>query len=253
MSKLIDKFRKSAQSSVPPMGFRTAPAAARAPGLLLIASAGPDFKNIADFSSASAFLIRPDGAAPEAKDLHKIAKQMPDVPIGLYLEDIPESEALEEAGLDFMVFPVSSRVAPAGEKMGRILEVESSLDDNLIKAINSLPVDAVLAEVTFEGGSMIWHELLIFQHLANTIGRPLIVGIPANIAETELKALWAAGADAVMVDVTAMKAADFINLEEAIGKLPPRPARKHGRMGVLLPRAATESPAPPPDEEEEDE
>lgn len=254
MSKLIDKFRKAAQSSSEPMGFRTARTAARSPGLLLIASTGLEIKNTPDIIGASAVLMRVEGPVPGPKSIQKIAAALPDIPLGLYLEDVSDAEELEETGLDFLVFPVSSRISvpPKEKKMGRIIQVESSLDDNLLRSVNSLPVDAVLVEDTFEGGSMIWHELLIFQYLSNIIGKPLIANIPANISEAELKALWEAGADGVMVDVSAMKDGEFKGLVEAISKLPPRTARRRGRMEVTLPRAGAESQTPPPDEEEEE-
>ena len=104
--------------------------------------------------------------------------------------------ALVEAGCDFVVIPAAGRIAttPQEEKVGRILQVESSMDDGLLRAANDLPVDAVLVTDTFEGsGPLVWHQLMIFQHLARLISKPLIVSIPADVNGEELKALWEAG------------------------------------------------------------
>jgi hypothetical protein len=161
-----------------------------------------------------------------------------------------------EAGGDFLVFPASSRIstAPTDKKPGRILQVESSMDDSLLRAVNSLPVDAVLAADTFAGGSLVWHELMIFQHLANTLSKPLIINIPADTTEAELKALWEAGADGLLVEASAMKAGGLKALQKAIGNLPPRSERKRGKIDALLPRTGGgETRAMPPDEEEEEE
>jgi len=179
--------------------------------------------------------------------------------VGLYLEDTGDAEidGLEEAGADFFVFPASSRILASAtsedKKPGRILQVESAMDDSLLRAVNSLPVDAVLAGDTFTGGAMVWHELMIFQHMANTLGaKPLIVNIPANITEPELKALWEAGADGAVIEASAVKAGGLKKLQELIGKLPPRSRRKQGRVDATLPRTSPAS-APPDEEEEEDE
>jgi hypothetical protein len=205
MSRLIDKFNKAAKSSVQPMGFRTARATAPEPGILLILSLAADaIKSASDIGNAGAVLIRPNDTPMTAASVKKITESLSDIPVGLYLEDTDDKEmaAFAEAGADFFVFPPSSRISAASEdkKSARILQVESAMDDSLLRAVNSLPVDAVLAADTFTGGAMVWHELMIFQHLANTMAKPLIVNIPANITEAELKALWEAGADGVVVE-----------------------------------------------------
>ena len=259
MSRLIDKFQKAAKSSVQSMGFRTARSAAPEPGILLIVSITPEaIKNKADIGNASAVLIRPNSAPVTAAGVKKIAETLPDIPVGLYVEDTDDKEiaTMSEAGCDFLVFPASSRISPASEdkKTGRILQVESAMDDSLLRAVNSLPVDAILAGDTFTGGAMVWHELMIFQHLANMLAKPLIINIPPDITEAELKALWEAGADGVMVEATAMKAGGLKKLCESISRLPPRSKRKQGKVDALLPRTGGGSlTSAPPDEEEEDE
>jgi hypothetical protein len=71
----------------------------------------------------------------------------------------------------------------------------------------------------------------------------------------ELKALWEADIDGVLVEVDITGAGDLKELRQVAGKLPPRSARKRGKMDVLLPRTGMETPtaAPPDEEEEEDE
>jgi hypothetical protein len=257
MSRLIDKFQKAAKSSLQPMGFRTARAAAPEPGILLILSLAPEAIKSADTGSAGAVLIRPNDTPLTAASVKKIAEALPDIPVGIYLEDTNDKEIdeLAEAGADFLVFPASGRISTPSEdkKTGRILQVESSMDDSLLRAANSLPVDAILAADTFTGGQMSWHELMIFQHLANSFAKPLIINIPPNITEAELKALWEAGADGAVVEADKMKASGMKELQKIISKLPPRSARKRGKVDAVLPRTGGGvSSAPPPDEEEEE-
>lgn len=258
MSRLIDNFQKASRSSAQPMGFRTSRATLPAPGMQLIISAAPEvLKNISDVNNAGAVLVHPDSAPLTAKNFEKIAAAFPDIPVGLYLEDADDAEvaALIEAGCDFFVFAASSRImtSPSDKKAGRIIEIESSMDDSLLMAVNALPVDAVLAADTFTGGAMSWHELMIFQHLANLMAKPLIINLPPDVSDAELKALWEAGVDGALVDASALQAGGLKKLQESILKLPPRAARKRGKIDVFLPRSGGETqPTPPPDEEEEE-
>jgi hypothetical protein len=258
MSRLFDKFQKAAKSSVQTMGFRTARAAAPEPGIMLIISAAPEaLKNKADFGDAAAILVRPNDKPLNAAGVKKIAETFDDIPVGLYMEDADDKEmaAFAEAGADFFVFPPSSRISTPSEgiKSGRILQLESSMDDSLLRAVNSLPVDAVLASDTFTSGALSWHELMIFQHLANSFAKPLIINIPGDITEAELKALWDAGVDGALIDAAALKAGVLKKLQELIVKLPPRSARKRNKVDMTIPRGGgTAAPKPEEEEEEED-
>jgi hypothetical protein len=259
MSRLIDKFQKAFKSSVQPMGFRAARAAAPEPSLLLIVSVTPDAMKNDDISDAGIILINPEGSQVSVSSIQKLVKNLSDIPVGLYIEDAEEKEvaALAEAGCDFMVFPPSSRIVTpvsSEKKPGFILHVESSMDDSLLRAINSLPVDAVIAADTFEGGSLSWHKLMIFQHMANTMAKPLIINIPADITESEMKALFETGAEGMMVEASTLKDGGLKKLQNMISKLPPRSARKRGKVDATLPRGGGPvSTAPPDEEEEEDE
>lgn len=260
MSRLIDAFHKASQATASPLGFRAARPAAAAGRILLIASLEPGVTdNPADYlDGASAVLLRRGKSRLTAKVVQTVVASLPDIPWGTYLNDSAEKkgEVKVEAGCDFVVFPASGRIAttPLDEKVGRILQVESAMDDGLLRAVNDLPVDAVLVTDTFEdGGSLVWHQLMIFQHLAHIISKPLIVPIPADANGEELKALWEAGVDGVVVEVDTAKPGGLKELRQSIDKLPPRSPRKRDRLEAVLPRAGGESKAAVPDEEEEEE
>jgi hypothetical protein len=91
------------------------------------------------------------------------------------------------------------------------------------------------------------HRLMIYRHLANFIAKPLIVPVPANISEAELKALQDVEIDGVLAEGDDLK-----ELRKTIGKLPARTAKKRNKASVLLPRVSGETAAAPPDEEEEE-
>jgi hypothetical protein len=259
MSRLIEKFHKASQVAAP-MGFRTARTATAVPKILLIASleAGTLEKRADYLNATDAVLVRFTGTALTEKALQKIAASLPDIPWGLdTADDDTERAAGTEAGADFILFAIDNQVADTikDDKTGKILQVESSLDDGLLRAINDLPVDAVLASDTFggDGSSLMWHQLMILQHLANLLSKPLIIPAPAGISEKELKALWDAGVDGIIVAFD-KPGTGIKELRQVIDRLPPRSGRKRGKVSVVLPRTAGETPTPaPPDEEEEEE
>ncbi len=260
MSRLLDKFQNAAKASVQPMGFRTSKTAPPVPGFLLIASTAPDvLKDHSEIAGADAVLLLAKGEVPAAKYIGKIIDSVGETPVGLYMEDADDEDiaALTEAGCDFFVFTASSRYVaapPEEKKPGRILEIESSMDDSLLRAVNALPVDAFIAADTFKGGALSWHELMIFQHLANTFGKPLIINLPPDATEAEIKALYEAGIDGAVVDANSLEDGGLKKLQEVIRKLPAKSARKRGKVDVLLPRLGGTAPSePPPDEEEEEE
>jgi hypothetical protein len=260
MSRFIDKLNRVGRVTAQSMGFRTAPSSS-APKILLIASLAQwgDAESLAgSFEGADAVLLRLAKSALAGKTLQKIARSLPDVPWGGWGEDISAKEAgtMVGAGCDFVVFPASSRVAatPQDDKVGKVLQVELALDDGLLRAVNGLPVDAVLAAGGYEaGGSMAWHQLIQIQRLANLVDKPLLVLAPPDMAAGELKALWEAGADGVVVEFDAGQPGRWQELRQSINELPPRTSRKRGKAEALLPRLVEEKTAVIEEEEEEEE
>ncbi len=253
MSKLIEKLKKVSQAAPTPMGFHTSKAEEVGGKMLILgrvkidSTATPTKVN----TGADAVLFYDDKAETAIKDFQKTAKATGDVPWGGYLDEGGGGVTpLVEAGCDFVVFSPTSKISdlPQDEKIGKVLQVESSMDDGLLRAINDLPADAVLVTDTLEKDETLTiHRLMIYRHLANFIGKPLIVPVPANISEAELKALQDAEIDGVMADGDDLK-----ELRKNIGKLPARSAKKRGRGAVLLPHVREETAAAPPDEEEEE-
>jgi hypothetical protein len=158
-----------------------------------------------------------------------------------------------KAGCDFVVFPAAktSLAILQNEAVGRILEIEASLSDGLLRAIDALPVDAVLiADELREDYFLTWHHLVLFQHFANLLTKPLLVSIPSNVTANELQALWEAGVDGVIVEVETGRVS---KLRQAIDKLTFPSQRKRGKAEALLPRIGGEPSTVTMEEEEEEE
>jgi hypothetical protein len=258
MSKLIDKLRKISQATPQPMGFHTSKPVEVSGKLLIIGrfkttnSVTTTKKN----TGADAILFYSNKSEILLIDIQKMAKLLGDIPWGIYLQEGEyDTAGLIKAGGDFVVFSPTSQIAdlPQDEKIGKILQVESSMDDGLLRAINDLPADAVMITDTLDNDeTLTMHRLMIYRHLANSITKPLIVPVTVKITEAELKALHEAEIDGVTVE---MDGEDLKELRKTISKLPARSAKKRERGGVTLPRIGgeTTTPSPPDEEEEEDE
>ena len=137
---------------------------------------------------------------------------------------------------------------PGDEKVGRVLQIGLSLDDGLLRTVNDLPVDAVLAGGEAPGDSLDWQSLMQLQRLSNLLSKPLLVAVPAKLTEVEIKALWEAGVDGVIAGVEG--AGGLPELRRIIDGLPSRSARRRGKSEAILPRLSPQASAA--DEEEED-
>jgi hypothetical protein len=258
MSRLIDELKRVDRATPQPMGFRTARSVSFEPRILLIASLAQivDTDHLADgVDGADAVLLRLAKSHLTASTLQKIAASLPDMPWGSWLDDIDarKTEILVEAGCDFVVFPAASRVSatPQDEKIGKILQLESSLGEGLLRAINDLPVDAMLTTDAYEDdGSMAWHHLMYFQLLANLIAKPTLVPTSPNVTASELKALWEVGVDGIVVETDAAKPGGLKELRQAINELTPRSTRKRGKTEALLPYTGSVKDTEPEEEEE---
>jgi hypothetical protein len=140
------------------------------------------------------------------------------------------------------------------EDVGKVLEVEPSLTEGLLRTLNELPADAVLIGSAQDGdSSLTWNHLMLFQRFAALLTKPLLISTPSNITDSELQALWDAGVDGIIIEVKAGQPAERLKeLRQAIDKLTPAP-RKRGKVGALLPRVAEKAESPTVEEEEEEE
>ncbi len=260
MSRFIDELLRIDRASYQPMGFQRTHKAIAEPRLLIVASM--EFGAIGEFSDridgANAVLFHTGKSAPTAKAVQSVDKALVDIPWGIRSEAISNSKLASfiKDDCDFVVFPATDDVTtlPEDDKIGKIIQLESSLDDGLLRAVNNLPIDAILINDSLNGdGSLVWHQLMIIQHLTNLLTKPVILPITLKAGESELKVLWEAGVDGVLVEVDIKKPEAIKELRRRIDGLPARSSRKRGKTEAVLPRTGGEAQiVAPPDEEEEE-
>lgn len=240
------------------MGFRVIQTAPAKPKMTLIARIEPaaDIAQLADYlSSVDAAIIVL--TSTNQKAVTDIARPLPDTVWGLWLEEENRQPIIAsiKAGADFFIMPPDSEPdLPNIEKAGKILLVESSLSEGLIRTINELPVDAVLlADGEGEKSAVTWHHLMLCQRFADLLSKPLLLTVPASVSSAELKALWDTGVDGVVIPVkTAKQAEKLKGLRQIIDKSE-FTARPRKKVAALLPHTSEEKATALPDVEEEEE
>ena len=260
MSRFIDKLNQVSRVVPQSMGFGRAQPASEKPRILLIARlTEASIGGLADYVvGADAELFHIPKLSPEAKTLKEISQAILDIPWGGWLRNIDQEEIkqITKAGCDFVVFPAANTPLALlqNNELGKILEVESSLSEGLLRAVNELPIDAVLITTEQEGEYFLtWHHLMLFQRFADLLTKPLLVSIPSNVTANELQALWEAGVEGVIIEVGAGQPADRLKkLRQVINKLTFPSRRKQGKAEALLPHIDREASIVTEEEEEEE-
>jgi len=261
MSQFIDKLNQVARVVPQSMGFRAAQPVSEKPRILLIASlTGASAGGLADYvAGADVSLLRIPKLSSGAKTLKEISRAVPNIPWGGWLKNIDKGgiKQVAKAGCDFLVFTAANTPLALlqNDEVGKILEIESSLSEGLLRTVNELPIDAVLIAAEQEGEySLTWHHLMLFQRFANLLTKPLLVSIPPNVTANELQVLWEAGVDGIVIEAgTGQPANRLKELRQTIDKLAFPSQHKRGKAEALLPQTNSGTSIITEAEEEEEE
>ena len=259
MSRFIDRLKQISRAEPQPIGFGTKHPVSPKPRLQLVASlAQAGAEDLADrVAGADAGLLRIAKTSTGGKAIEKMAQTVPDIPWGGWLPAGGQGEIKQiiKAGGDFVIFPASSPLTTLeNSELGKILEIETSLSEGLLRAVNELPVDAVLvAPEEKEAYFLSWQHLMLWRRFADLLTKPLLVPIPDQVTADELQALWEAGVDGVITKVAAEQPQDRLKeLRQVIDKLAFPSPHPREKMEPLVPRISQE-PEVLTAEEEEDE
>jgi len=258
MSRFIDKLNQVSRVVPQSIGFgRTQPVSEK-PKILLIASlTEASVGGLADYVvGVDAGLLRVPKLSSGAKTLREMSQAVPDIPWGGWLRNIDRGgiKQMAKAGCDFVVFPAANTPLALlqNDEIGKILEVESSLSEGLLRAVNELPIDAVLIAAEQKGEyCLTWHHLMRFQRFADLLTKPLLASIPSKVTANELQTIWEAGVDGVVIEVGTGQPADRLKkLRQVIDKLAFPSRRKRGKAEALLPHIGREASIVTEEEEE---
>lgn len=263
MSKFIDKLTRLSRGETQAIGFTARQAASPRPKIQLVASLAMESAEslTGHVAGADAVLLGISKPATGAEALQKLSQSMPDIIWGGWLQGSNNGDIkqLTQAGYDFVVFSAADTpltIIKNNKETGKILAVESSLSEGLLRTANELPVDAVLiADKGKESQSLTWQHLMLFQRVADLLTKPLLVSVPPQVTAAELEALWEAGISAVVTEIGAKQPEDrLMTLRQEIDKIE-FSSRRSKRGEALVPRISQQpSRATEEDDgEEEDE
>ncbi|MFC1927926.1 hypothetical protein ACFLW7_05075, partial [Chloroflexota bacterium] len=184
--------------------------------------------------AADAGLIVSEGTG--AKTVKQVIEAVGNVPLGVFVKGMREKETdeLVSLGCDFVVFDIGGAAAILSKKeVGKFLMIEPSLDQGLVRAINSFEVDGVL--ISGGGSVMTVEHLLVCRRSVELLEKPVIMMLPSLVTKEELISLWQAGVDAV-VSASTQSTEALSQLKKMLGDLPRRARNRPATAGVVLPR-----------------
>jgi hypothetical protein len=220
--------------------------------LIAVLSAGDAPAVAAAKENADAVLLSEAEITKFSEKLEKLVASLGKLPWGISLGEASDPDyigALKSAGCDFLV--CDAEKAPLmllrEREMGRIVKVEPSLPDGLIRATAQLPIDVVLI-----GGepSLSVQRLMVFQHLANLVHKPLVARAPIGMSSEDLKELWGTGLAGVVVKVAGETREGLLGLRQAIESLPLSRRRRGEKAEAMLPYLGEEEEITEVEEEE---
>ena len=260
MSKFLDSLEKISISAPLPLGFGIR-REQRPPGMALIVQISSDHASgcagISDLSPEAVLLSGIDDLAA----LKKIAPGLPSIPWGISPVKVTEDSVngFKEAGCDMLAFGLADTPVSAinSDEMARVLCLDPSADERQLRAINPLPVDVVLIDVTSQSGTWTLGDLTNITAISSRVNKYILVSISEPPGAKDLKVLRDAGVHGLVVDAGSVSMDSLSKLKSDLQEMPrPQPGRK-GRTAAVLPSsvfAVDRAPAPEePDEDDDDE
>ena len=247
MSKLIDKLDKATQDETKPLGFAAAMPKSTAAQMLTIARTKFDVeaKTIPELDT-DAVLLLVDDASKAINSIKKTSKENLPAIWGIEAADISKKEAdqLVNIGCDFIVLRLASP-SPAlssDENLAKVVQVNPSIDDSMIRAISLLPVDAVMVQEEAPALVITVESLMQYSRITAMIQQPVLLSVSLKLEKDSLETLRDTGINGLVFDWSGASSNKKIaELKEAIQGLPEQRKKKKKRTNVTLPGTSSAS------------
>jgi hypothetical protein len=255
MSKLGDRIRRTIRVEAAPIGFRAVRPQKNPQLLVAVQFDSDDTDKVPQAVEKGAGAVLLKNARGE-DDVKAASQAAGEVPLGAWPKQVDAEAvaALVEAGADFLVFDAESTPACAllGEKLGYVLTLRGGQDENYLRVLESVVLDAVLIEDY--AGPLTLQKQVELRLVAGLTRKPLMLPVKLPIEGDDLECLRDAGVSVLMIDGSDSKTVDELpSLLQAIEALPGPRRRRETSLEVLLPRAAELAGAEEEEEGEEGE
>jgi len=260
MSKLLEKLERASEGRAQPLGFGAGSSREKTLPMVVLASATLDHAHLlaaAADGGADALLIIAEQPSSD-KALAQLRKAKPAIPWGVRFGSLAREDMakLIDMGCDFVVFHPERASASVltEDRIGKVLDIDPSLSDNLVKAAARLSVDAVLLSPLGEGRTPLTvRQLMELERLAAGAGKYVLTSLPPSLPVEGIEALWSIGVRGVVVDLTAVDPGERLaQVREAISRLPARKKKPKDKLAARLPSLSGLATGRPPGEEEEE-
>lgn len=241
MSQFVDKLKSISEGGgQSPMGFSKSSDDSELKMLPLIQLASVTPKTLkAAVDAGGAFFVLPGNDVIGSKKLPAGLKK---VTWGAFLDTATDENvaALKEKGCDFFIFPLSGTSVSIlrDEDLGKVLTINSDIDDRTVRTVGTLAVDAVLANVDVQG-EITLENLLSYTFIGSLAGDYFLAGLPNTWTSSVLEEFYDNGVTGVVLSFDAMgDAEDIMRLNEAITNLP---SKRRDRLKDRSPVASLSS------------
>lgn len=248
MSKLADLIQRTTRVEGRALGFAASTRKAPAGTLLLVALVSERWaQGTAEAQGADAVFLT---SRPSEKDVADAVAAANDKPVGVLASDVDSDRVakLRDAGVDFVALDTdTSANALAPEDIGFVLHLREDLSDMHLRALESLPLDALY----LESGSpaLTIARQIELRRVSGLARKPLLLPVRPDAQQDDLIALRESGVTLLGIDMKERGASETLSrLRGVIEALPQRRTPRERPSEALLPRAAVAS-----SDEDEDE
>ncbi len=230
MGKLTDKLEQAARGGAQPMGFAAA-RVEKTPSMLLLAKVsanGEGPKAVVDAGLDGALVV-----PGSKKNMQSAAKALNGVPWGLWV-DVAQADLPN--GADFQVFASDATPVAAigGEEQTSVMQASPDMDEEALRAIDDLPVDAFLVSLAEEGPLTV-RSLLRLGRVSGVTSKWLLLHVSETPTAHEAEQLRGAGVSALVLDADGASADDLRQARQTLLDLPSASKRSKERRTASLP------------------
>ena len=254
MSKLVDTMRRVLRGEGPRMGFGASPSTKQRSMILLaeLPSTDPVLASRAVEQSVDG-LFFPLPSGDDFEGIRQVSQLVGALPWGVQLAaaDRHLLSSLFEMGCDFLV--LSSGSIPLSllreEKPGKVLQIDGSLSDGLLRALDQLPIDLVLMECG-GGDSVTISDLMNCWRVAMLVRKPLALIASPHLDPADLPLVRETGVEVLVValDGTDSSIEKLGAFRQAIETLPHRRSSRQ-QVDATLPLGGLAPPRQSEDSE----
>lgn len=258
MSKFLDRLDRISRGSSSPMGFGSASRAEKTPSMALVGLLSHSYLDSASLLAE----VGVDGVLIEGLDKGTQFRQVTNIlgalPWGIGGKHLNEeiAKSHREQGCDFFSFSVDNITSAtlSEEDSAYLLEIAPDFDDRSLRAIECLPLDAVVLNVNPGWSSLALRDLIAIGSIRSMLDKYLLLQGPVSVTAGELIVLKEIGVDGLVVDVSECPKKTLQQLKENLMSMPkPRKSTSSKGESSLSSSAYRLSQAPSFDDEDDDE